>query len=390
MRELDTLVRRDRNHPSIIMWSIGNEEPWVKTEAGRRISVTMKRYIKKLDVSRPVTAAVCHEPEKAIGVEPLEILGINYNFSAYEIVHRTYPELPLVASECCATSTTRGWYSADWQEKGYYSAYDKDTTDSFLGREKSWKFFMNHPYIMGCYQWDAIEHRGESIYPRLCSQAGAIDLYLQKKDAFYQNQSHWKSEPMVHLMPHWNYEGLEGEIVRVVAYTNCEKVELFLNGRSVGERMIERYGHGEWQVPFEAGILEAIAVATDGTKVTDIIETSGVPTKLRLRLEDGDDVGDGIKADGRDVAIITCYCEDALGRKVPDASPEVAFLTNGMGKVLGTGSDISDEIPPCSSIRKMRAGLCSAVIQSGTEKGTLEIRALAEGLLPGILKIELI
>lgn len=389
LRELDILVRRDRNHPSVIMWSVGNEEPWVKTEAGRRITITMKEHIKKLDTSRPVTAAVCHQPESAVGVAPLEVLGINYALDSYEPVHFKYPELPLVASECCATGTTRGWYGEDWVEKGYLSAYDRDSTDDFLSREKSWKFFMMHPYIMGCYQWNAIEHRGESVYPRLCSQSGAIDLYLQKKDAFYQNQSHWKMEPMVHLMPHWNHEGFEGEQIRVVAYTNCKKVELFLNGRSQGEKLIEKYGHGEWQVSFEAGKLEAIATTSDGTKVRDWVETTGKAVRLRLRLEDGIDEGDELKADGRDVAIITCYCEDEQGRQVPDAAPEIVFLTNGLGKVLGTGSDISDGVPPCSSMRKMRAGLCSAVVETGEKKGMLEIYAFAEGLLPGILKVRL-
>ena len=389
LREVDVLVRRDRNHPSVIMWSIGNEEPWVKTEAGKRITCTMKNYIKKLDISRPVMAAVCHQPEEAIGVMPLDVLGINYSFSSYEICHQRYPDLPLVASECCATGTTRGWYSDDWEEKGYLSAYDKDTTENFLSREKSWKFFMAHPYIMGCYQWDAIEHRGESVWPRLCSQSGAIDLYLQKKDAFYQNQSHWLSKPMVHLMPHWNQQGQEGEPIQVIAYSNCERLELFLNGRSQGKRIIEKYGHGEWEVPFEVGRLEVIAVSNDGVEVSDIVETSGVPVRLRLRLEDGEDAGDEIKADGRDVAIITCYCEDEAGRLVPDASPEILFLTNRMGKILGTGSDVSDQIPPIRSVRKMRAGLCAAVVEAGTEKGILEIRAIAEGLLPGILKIKI-
>lgn len=110
-------------------------------------------------------------------------------------------------------------------------------------------------WIFGAYQWAAFEHRGETVWPRLCSVSGAIDLFLQKKDAFYQNMSHWIEKPMVHLLPHWNFEGREGEVITVCAYTNCQELELFLNGKSLGKRQIEKYGHGEWKVEYQPGTL---------------------------------------------------------------------------------------------------------------------------------------
>ena len=390
LEQLEMLIKRDRNHPGVILWSIGNEEPTVLEETGLRITRTMKAAVKRLDTSRPVLAALCHDPLNAPAVEPLEVLGVNYKTHMLDDIHRKYPTLPIASTECCATSTTRGWYLADDPVKAYFSAYDKDTNTAFLAREKTWKFLMERPWIMGCFQWDGIEHRGEAAYPRLCSQAGAVDLYLQKKDAFYQNQSHWLDTPMIHVMPHWNFQGLEGELIRVVTYTNCEEAELFLNGKSQGRQQLEAYGHGEWQVPYEQGILKAVGYI-DGKEVTsDSVETSGKPYALKLRLEAGDPSLDGsITADGRDVAVLTCYVADAEGRTVPDAAPEITFSTNGLGSILGTGSDICDPLSPIYHTRKMRAGLCSVVVRVGKESGILKVYAKAQGLQIAVADIPL-
>ncbi len=384
LKQLEMLIKRDRNRPGVIMWSIGNEEPCVKTEMGLRITQTMKAFVKALDKTRPVTAALCHDISNAPAVEPLEVLAINYNLPEYELVHNKYPDLPLVAGECCATGTTRGWYLPDNPDRGYIQAYDHDTNDQFLGRERTWKFFMERPWIMGAFQWDGVEHRGEAQFPRLCSVSGAIDLYLQKKDAFYQNQSHWTDEPMVHLLPHWNLQGREGEEIKVVAYTNCEEVELFQDGISLGKQVPGKYGHGEWKVIYQPGKLKVNAGRNGIVEALEEIETTNAPVKLKLRLED-----EGIKADGKDVAILTCYAVDDQDRVVPDASPYITIEANEFGKILGTGSDICDHVPPASPFRKMRAGLCSVAVQAGKEKGTLRVWARAENLQPARIEIEL-
>ena len=114
---------------------------------------------------------------------------------------------------------------------------------------------MERPYVIGCYQWAAVEHRGEATWPAVCSKSGALDLFLQKKGAFYQNQSHWTDAPMVHIVPHWNFKGMEGQEIPVTVYTNCDTLELFLNGESLGKKSIEKYGHGEWNVPYIPGAL---------------------------------------------------------------------------------------------------------------------------------------
>ena len=384
-RQLEMLVKRDRNHPCVILWSIGNEEPFAVEDRGLRISRSLSALVKKLDGTRPVTAAIDREPSKAVSVKALDVLGINYHLDEYEPTHKKYPKLPLVATECCATGTTRGWYFASNADKQYLPAYDRDVDELFLSRERTWKFLKAHPYIMGCFQWDGIEHRGEAVYPRLCSQSGALDLYLQKKDAFYQNQSHWTDAPMAHLLPHWNWEGREGEEIRVVAYTNCQELELFLNGVSRGRKRIEPYGHGEWNVAYAPGTLEVKGYRAGEAVCADRVKTSGAPARLRLRLED-----DGIKADGEDVAILTCCVEDADGTVVPDAAPYVSFFTNEFGSILGTGSDISDQTPPACSERKMRAGLISVAVRAGKTKGMLRVWAKADGLAMASLEVPLL
>ncbi|MBE5041295.1 DUF4982 domain-containing protein, partial [Ructibacterium gallinarum] len=340
---------------------------------------------RKLDNTRYIVAAVSNDPDIATVYDELDAIGINYNLDKYDKIHAKYPKKPIFSSECCATGTTRGWYEDNCAERAFLSAYDKDTTNWFLGREKTWKFMCERKWVLGEYQWIAFEHRGESAWPRLCSQAGAIDLFLQKKDAFYQNQSHWLDpcRPMVHLLPHWNFQEREGEKIRVVAYTNCEELELYLNNKSIGKQCIERYGHGEWLVEYEAGNLRCEARINGKTVCEEMCETTDKAEKLNLRMEND------VKANGKDIAIITCYCTDAAGREVPDATPYVSFFTNQLGKVIATGSDITDHNPVNFPDRKMRAGKISVAIQVGKEKGELKVYAVAENLRSTVLTIML-
>lgn len=384
MAQLDMLIKRDRNHPSVILWSAGNEEPLHLTRPGRRIAMAMLHRIRQLDSTRPVTTAVSHNPAASTVRDIVDVMGVNYNLTHFDAIHADCPDVPLLSSECAATSTTRGWYLADCPGRGYISAYDHDVNKSFLKRETTWKYIMERPWIAGGYQWAGIEHRGETVWPRLCSQAGALDLYLNRKDAFYQNQSHWTKAPMVHLLPHWNWQGYEGQPIRVVAYTNCQAVELFLDGQPLGQRDVEPFGHAEWLVPYAPGRLTAKAYRDGACVCEDAVETTGEAVALRLKLE-----RDGLLADGEDVAILTCDCVDAQGRHVPDANPMVRFYTNDKGVILGTGSDVCDHVPVTSHDRKMRAGLVSLVARTGTQPGGLVVTAEADGLLRAVLTIPL-
>lgn len=384
-QQLEMLIKRDRNRPSVLFWSVGNEEPHHLTEEGRRICKNLIAFARKLDDSRVIMSAVSNDPDVATVYDELDAIGINYNLDKYDKIHAKYPEKPVFSSECCATGTVRGWYDDACGERAFLSAYDKDTTAWFRGREMTWKFLCEREWVLGGYQWDAFEHRGETVWPRLCSLSGAIDLFLQKKDAFYQNQSHWiENRPVVHLMPHWNFEGLEGEKIRVCAYTNCEELELYLNGKSLGKREIEKYGHGEWTVEYTPGTLTVEARNGGKTVCSDTRETTGHATALNLRLDNKITA-----ANGRDIAVVTCFCTDSEGREVPDAAPFVSFNSNSLGYIVGTGSDITDHNPPQLPDRKMRAGRITAAVGVGTQSGELKVYARAENLKSAVLTIPL-
>ncbi len=384
-KQLEMMLKRDRNRPSVILWSVGNEEPLSFIEQGRRIMQSMTAFVKKYDTSRPVTIAVSRDPISSTVYDVAEVIGINYNLHQYDDIHKKYPDKPIVASECCAVGTTRGWYLDDAPEHGYLTAYDHPVGHYVVTREDTWKHFMERDWVAGGYQWAGIEHRGETVWPRLCSQSGALDLFLQPKDAYYQNMSHWIDAPMVHLLPHWNLQGRDGELIPVWAYTNCEEVELYQDGKSLGVQRPDKYTHVEWMVEYKPGILKVEGRNNGKTVVSKTVETTGPAAVLKLRLEDGN-----VCADNEDLAIITCWCEDKEGRVIPDASPFIHFSTNRFGRIIGTGSDVCDHTPVNSLVRRMRAGLCSVAVKVGSEAGILRVYAKADGLAPARLDIELV
>lgn len=387
--QLETLVKRDRNRPSVFFWSLSNEEPYHITEHGRRISKDLLRAIKRLDKSRPVTSAVSHNPDIATVYDELDIIGINYNLELYDTVHKKFPDKAIFSSENCATGTSRGWYYDECPDKQLLSAYDNNTNNWYRSREHTWRFLDDTEYVMGGFQWTAFEHRGETSWPRLCSQSGAIDLFLHKKDAFYQNQSHWSEKPMIHMLPHWNVEKDEGENAEVWVYTNCEQAELILNGEGLGVKNVEKNTHLVWNVPYKTGKIEAVGYIGGKECAREIHETARNPEKLVLKLENE------VKS-VNDVAILTCYTVDAEGRFVPNADVTVEFFTNSTGRIISTGSDITDHTPLNLNVRKMREGFISAAVGTAllrgepkAKNGTITVYAKSSGLKSAKLDIVL-
>ncbi len=381
--QLTTLVKRDRNRPSVIMWSIFNEEKISKEDAGLKFTERMAAVVRRYDKTRPVMSANDTDPKavKCNGV--LDIIGVNYNLGNLDALHEKFPNKPILSSENCATGSTRGWYLDDCEKRAYINAYDHATNAWFGGRQNTWRFLMEREWIMGGYQWAGIEHRGEAKWPRLCSQSGALDLYLQKKDAFYQNQSLWSDKPMVHILPHWNHSGREGEVIPVWTYTNCEQVELFYNGVSQGKKDIEKFGRGEWELVYAPG--EVVAKAYIGGKevASDRVATTGAPVALELEMQT-----EALFASAYDCAVIHCYAIDDQGNRVPDAAAYVSFDCNNLGVVSATGSDISDHKPPKFIDRQMRAGVVAALVTSTGKEGKLVVYAKADGLKTAKLEIE--
>ncbi len=382
--QLAMLVKRDRNRPSVFMWSIGNEEPHFTTDEGRRIAASLYAEVKKLDPTRPVTLAT-DKPDIVSVCEEVDIVGINYCYGSYDAAHEKYPDKPFFASEHSATGGVRGWYGGVHDTDARLPAYDRDFNSYFVSREESWKNIASREWIAGGYQWMSIDYRGEAVWPRLCTVSGAIDMFYQKKDAFYQNLSFWSDTPMVHLLPHWNHRGLEGTPIRVCAYTNAERLELLLNGTPLGERKIEKCGHGEWLVPYEVGTLTVNAYNGDVLVATDTKVTSGAPDRLFLSLQTSEH-----KANGEDIAIVTCTVLDKDGNEVPDACPTVSFDADGSAAFFSCGSDITDHTSPLLSTRKMYAGKISVALRTTLTPGNARLYAHSETLGNAVLEFEVV
>lgn len=360
--QLDSLIKRDRNRPSVILWSTSNEEPLHITENGRRLHRSIAAHIRKLDYTRPITAAEDKIPTESKIYADCDVIGINYNLDSYDEVHAQYPDKPIIASECCATGTTRDW-NFDVDTFGRLPERDRDANNWFLGREKTYRFLRERPYISGSFQWAAVEHRGEAAWPRICSASGALDLFLYKKGAFYQNKSHWTQEPMAHIVPHWNFEGLED--VNVTVYTNCEELELFLNGESMGRKQIKKYGRGEWRVKFIPGTLEVKGYINGNEVCSDSRKTAGKPAALKLS-QDND-----FAFNKSDIALFTCECIDEKGLVVPDAAEFVRFSVSAPAEIIATGSDNCDGLNPANHERKMYMGKIRIAVRNGGEDFTL-------------------
>lgn len=383
LAELRALVKRDRNRPSVFMWSVGNEEHYFVKDEGRRIAENMIHEVRRLDNTRPIMTANDKSPEICTVYEVSDLVAVNYNPHLYDYLHEKYPDKPLFVSECSAASGTRGWYYGECPEAGRRSAYDRDVNSWFQSHENVFVPFRTRPWIMGAFVWSAIEYLGEAVWPRICSCSGAIDLYLQKKDAFYQLKTYFTDEPLVHILPHWNMDGEEN--VKVFVYDNCASVELFLNGRSLGRQSSERFVHHEWDVAFEAGELLCIGYNERGEEIArDVRVTSGPAYALKLRLENEGDVC----YNGEDLALFTCYVVDSEGREVPDAEPTVTFITDEGVKIVGTGSDNTDHTPPACPTRRMWAGRALAALLPIRE-GTLTLTAKAQGLKTARISVDI-
>lgn len=382
LQQLESLLKRDRNRPSVIFWSTSNEEPSHVTDVGQRLHKAIYAHIRKFDSFRPITAAVDKTPERCRIYDDCDVIGINYNLNIYDEVHAMRPDKPVFASECCATGTTRDWNFPS-EAGGRLRDQDADTNNWFLGREKTWKFLMERPYVLGGFQWAAVEHRGEAVWPAVCSKSGALDLFLQKKGAFYQNKSHWTEEPMAHIVPHWNFKGLEGQNIPVTVYTNCDALELFLNGESLGRKQIEKYGHGQWNVPYAPGTLEVKGYRNGILCAGHSRTTTGKAETLRLTLDNT------CTSNGADVALFTCECLDQNGNPVPDAAEFVRFSVETPAKILGTGSDHCDHNNVTLPQRKMYMGKIRIAVKPAKGQAGISLTAISDHCGCTTLRVEL-
>ncbi|RYG32199.1 DUF4982 domain-containing protein, partial [bacterium] len=377
LSELTRMVLRDRNHPSIIAWSLFNEEPLQGTDEGARIFQAMEKRVKEIDPTREVTGAMNFGFNAGIQ-KVSRVFGFNYSLWAYDDVRKKDPGLALFGSETASAVSTRGIYAND-KERGYVSAYDVNHPEWGATAEKAWKEVVKRPYMAGAFVWTGFDYKGEPTpygWPCINSHFGILDICGFPKDTFWYYKSWWGDQPVVYLLPHWNWPGKEGETINVWAHSNADTVELFLNGRSLGTKTMERLGHLEWDVPYEPGKLEARGYRNGAVIASDVVETAGAPASVRLKT----DVR-RLMADHEDVALVEVEILDAQGRVAPTADNPVRFSVVGPGAIAGVGNgDPSSHEPDKASQRKAFNGRCMALVQTTNQTGKIVLRAESPGL----------
>ena len=309
----------------------------------------------------------------------VDVHGWNYmNVGNLEAFHKRRPGQPIVGSEEASTVCTRGIY-ADDAERGYVSAYDLRAPKWGSRAEEWWTNFAARPWLAGGFVWIGFDHRGEPIpykWPCTLSHFGLMDFCGFPKDNFYYYQSWWSDRTVLHLFPHWNWPGMEGRQIDVRAFSNCDRVELVLNGKIVGANDVPRNSHVAWKVKYEPGTLEARGYRNGKVIATSKRQTSGSPTRIVLSAD-----REAIRADGEDVAAVTVSVVDQSGIPVPTAGNLVRFELDGPGHLLGVGNgDPSSHESDKAPFRRLFNGLALALVQSGREPGTIAITATSEGL----------
>lgn len=384
LSQFGDLVRRDRNRPSVFMWSMGNEERVANTERGVLILSAMKELAGKLDGTRPVSIA----PTGAIGTGGLavcDVIGYNYMDPGARAYHEAHPNKPVIGTETVSAVGTRGIYITD-PHKGYVGSYDPYTTTGRASAEGWWRFCDAQPWLAGGFVWTGFDYRGEPSpyeWPNISSQYGIIDTCGFPKDTFYYYQSWWTEKPVLHLFPHWNWPGYEGKEIAVWVHSNLDRVELFLNGRSLGTQEVKKNQHVAWNVAYAPGAIEARGYRGDKVVLTTRRATTGNAATLVMTADRS-----GVNADGEDVAVFAVAVQDAQGREVPLADNEVAFRISGPGRIIGVGNgDPTDHAPDKGTSRKAFSGLCMALVQSTKQAGTITLQAASPGLVPATVTI---
>jgi len=378
LAQLEVMVKRYRNSPAIILWSIGNEEGQLQNEMaeqGAKIGATMVARCHELDPTRPVSAAVNGNNAKGVS-DSFDIIGFNYNLAFPDEYHSKHPKRPVYGSETSSAISTRGMYTTD-PLRNLVNDYNGVV---FWGEtaEEWWKFYGTREWEAGGFAWTGFDYRGEPTpygWPSINSQFGIVDMCGFPKDTFYYYKAWWGKEPSLHLFPHWNFEGREGDMIPVWVYSNVDEVELFVNGQSAGSQKVPHLGHVEWKVKYEPGAIEARGSKDGKVVLTEKRETTGPTVAIRLTADRME-----IDADGEDLVILKVEALDKEGRAVPTADNLIGFTVSGYGALIGVGNgdpncQESDKEPR----RSLFNGLAQVIVQASRFAGEIHIEAFKEG-----------
>jgi beta-galactosidase len=394
LRLLENMIRRDRNHPSVIIWSDGNEEWGMEnTVQGRRVAEAMREYTRLLDPTRHSTIANAGGAEMIKG---LDVVGFNYIMqNDVDNRKRQHPTWKIVGTEETTGCGTRGVYFNDPAKPGRMVSMNRDTTHHHTENviERGWQFYAERPWAAGVFYWTGFDYRGEPnplSYPATTSEFGILDYCGFAKDEAFYLQSWWTEQPVLHIFPHWNLAGHEGEEVELWAYSNCDEVELTVNGRKLGRQHTPKGGHLKWKATYQPGRVVATGYKDGKRIITQTIATTGAAYATRLSAD-----RTILTADGRDLAVVTVEVTDAKGRRVPDACPTLTFTLQGEGHILGAGNGdpayLGAEHPavyPCHSFTiPAFNGLAQVLVQSGDSPSAITLTCSAEGMKNGTLTV---
>jgi beta-galactosidase len=374
---LNSMILRDRNHPSIIIWSMCNEESASGTQAGADIFYAMKQRVLQFDTSRPISCAM-NGGWFNVGISLVEDLeGINYSSGQYDPFHAAYPNQPVYGSESSSAQSDRGMYTND---SIYYVSSFNTTT------ENAWQPVGTRPFMAGSFIWTGFDYKGEPSpfgWPCISSKYGVIDSCGLPKDAYYYYQAWWKDPPLVHVFPHWNWT--TGQSVSVWCYANTASVELFLNGVSQGVQSMPAYGHVAWTVPYAPGTLLAKGYDSHGAVIaTNQVATTGVPAGIQLMTD-----RTSLSADGEDLVVVYAAIMDGQGLVVPIASNQVTFSVSGPAWVAGVGNgDPASHEPDRASQRLAFNGWCMALVNATNSAGAITLTATSPGLTSATLNLQ--